>query len=79
MSEKNYLIQFDYGGETYSIHNLSHCDFSKGDPGDQMWAAEIIEDYIKSEGLHKENAIVTNINLFGKNGELIFHRPDFKE
>lgn len=79
MNEKNYLIQLDYGGKTHSIQNLSHNDFTKGNAGDCLWVAETIEDYIKENRLHRDNEFVTNIRLFGKNGELIFHRHDFKE
>lgn len=79
MNVKNYLIQFDYAGETYDIPNLSYCDFSKGKIGDQLVMAEIIEDYIKTKGLHKEGAKVSNARLFGKEGELIVRVKDFSE
>ena len=79
MNEKNYLIQFDYGGKTYSIHNLSHHDFSKGNVGDQLWMAETIEDYICTEGLHQDGAKVSNARLFGKDLELITRVNDFFE
>ena len=77
MNEKNYLIQFEYGGEKHSIHNLSHCDFSKGDFSDKLLMAEIIENYIQSNNLHKDGAKVTNACLFGKGCELITHISDF--
>lgn len=65
MNEKNYLIQFDLGGQAHSIHTLSHCDFTKGDIGDKIWIAETIEDYIKSKNLHVDGELVSNIRLFG--------------
>ena len=77
MDENNYLIQFEYRGETHSIHNLSHCDFPKGDFKDKGMMAEIIEDYIRTNNLHKDGAKVTNARLFGKGGELITRIPDF--
>ena len=77
MNENKYLIQFEYGGEKYSIHNLSHCDFSKGGECDKLVMAEIIEDYIQTNNLHKDGAKVTNACLFGKEYELITHVPDF--
>lgn len=77
MDENNYLIKFEYGGETHSIHNLSHCDFSKGDFKDKGMMAEIIEDYIRTNNLHKDGAKVANARLFGKGGELITRVPDF--
>lgn len=77
MNENNYLIQFEYGGEKHSIHNLSHCDFSKGDFSDKLVMAEIIENYIQTNNLHKDGAKVTNACLFGKGCEPIAHVPDF--
>ena len=77
MNENNYLIQFEYGGEKHSIHNLSHCDFSKGDFSDKLVMAEIIENYIQTNNLHKDGAKVTNACLFGKGCEPITHVPDF--
>ena len=77
MYENNYLIQFEYGGLKHSIHNLSHCDFSKGDFSDKLVMAEIIEDYIQTNNLHKDGAKVTNACLFGKGCEPIAHVPDF--
>ena len=79
MNEKNYLIQFDYAGETYSFHNHSHNDFSKEDIGAQLFMAEMIEIYIRDSGLHKEGAKVSNARLFGKGGELITCVKDFSE
>ena len=79
MDEKNYLIQFDYGGKTYSIHNLSHHDFSKGNAGDRLWMATTIEDYIRTTGLHRDGAKVSNARLFGKDLELITRVNDFSE
>ncbi len=76
MNEKNYLIQFDYGNKCHSIHNLSHCDFSKGNVGDKIWVAETIELFIKSENLHIDGEKVSNIRLFGSNGEIILHISD---
>ena len=73
------MIQFDYGGKTYDIHTLSHNNFSSGDFVVQQWVAGMIEYYIENEKLHKEGALVTNIRLFGRNGELIFHRNDFTQ
>lgn len=78
MNENNYLIQFEYAGETHSIHNLSHNDFTKGNIGDKALMAELIEDYIKSNNLHKDDAMVTNARLFGRGGELITRVSDFK-
>ena len=77
MDENNYLIQFEYGGEKHSIHNLSHCDFSKGYFSDKLVMAEIIEDYIQTNNLHKDGAKITNARLFGKGGELITLVSDF--
>ncbi len=77
MDENNYLIQFEYGGEMHSIHNLSHCDFSKGDFSDKLVMAGIIEDYLRTNNLRKDGAKVTNARLFGKGGELITRVPDF--
>ncbi len=77
MDENNYLIKFEYGGESHSIHNLSHCDFSKGDFKDKQMMAGIIEVYIRTNNLHKDGAKVTNARLFGKGGELITRVPDF--
>lgn len=79
MNENNYLIQFDYAGEVHSIHNLSHCDFSKGDSGDKLWIADMIELYIKANNMHKDGAKATNVRLFGKEGELIAHISDFEQ
>ena len=79
MDEKNYLIQFDYAGETHSIHNLSHHDFSNGNIGDKHWMALGIEDYLRSNKIHEEGAKVTNARLFGKGGELIVKIEDFGE
>lgn len=56
MDENNYLIQFEYGGEMHSIHNLSHCDFSKGDFSDKLVMAGIIEDYLRTNNLRKDGA-----------------------
>jgi len=78
MNENNYLIQFEYGGETHSIHSLSHNDFSKGHFSDKAVMAELIEDYIKTTGLHKDGAKVENARLFGKGGELITCVCDFE-
>lgn len=77
MNEKNYLIQFEYGKNTYSIHVLSHCDFTKGGIGDKLWLAGTIEDYIKSEGIHIDEARVSNVRLFAKDGELVMRVDDF--
>lgn len=77
MNENNYLIQFEYGGEMHGIHNLSHCDFSKGNFSDKLVMAEIIEVYIQNNDLHKDGAKVTNARLFGKGGELITCVTDF--
>ncbi|HAP28788.1 MAG TPA: hypothetical protein DCR26_01595 [Porphyromonadaceae bacterium] len=77
MNEHNYLIQFDYAGETHSIHNLSHCDFTKGLFSDKAVMAEIIELYIETANIHKDGAKVTNARLFGKGGELITRITDF--
>lgn len=77
MDENNYLIQFEYGGEMHSIHNLSHCDFSKGDFSVKLLMAEFIEDYIQSNNLHRDGAKVTNARMFGKGGELITRVTDF--
>lgn len=77
MDENNYLIQFEYGGEMHSIHNLSHCDFSKGDFSVKLVMAEFIEDYIQSNNLHRDGAKVTNARMFGKGGELITRVTDF--
>ena len=79
MAEKNYLIHFEYAGETHIIHNLSYHDFSKGNLGDKLWMAEMIEDYIKTSNLHKEGAKVSKARLFGKGGELIASVSDFGE
>lgn len=78
MNEKNYLIQFEYGGETHSIHDLSHCDFSKGHFSDKVVMADLIECYIQTSNLHKDGAKVTNARLFGKGGELITCVSDFE-
>ncbi len=77
MDENNYLIQFEYGGEMHSFHNLSHCDFSKGDFSVKLVMAEFIEDYIQSNNLHRDGAKVTNARMFGKGGELITRVTDF--
>lgn len=77
MNENNYLIQFEYGGEKHSFHNLSHCDFSKGRFSDKEVMAELIESYIQTSNLHKDGAKVTNACLFGKGGELITRVSDF--
>ena len=79
MNENNYLIQFDYAGETHSIPNLSHNDLSNGDVGVKLWMAETIEDYIKSSNIRKDGAVVTGARLFGKGGELIAKITDFKK
>lgn len=77
MNENNYLIQFEYGGEKYSIHNLSHCDFSKGDLSGKLVMAEIIENYIQTNNLHRDGAKVADACLFGKGGDLITRVLDF--
>ena len=77
MNEKNYLIQFEYGKNTYSIPALSHCDFTKGSIGDKLWLAETIEDYIKSENIHVDGVRVNNVRLFAKDGELVMRVDDF--
>lgn len=77
MNEKNYLIQFEYGKNMYSIHTLSHFDFTKGNIGDKLWLAETIEDYIKSENIHIDGARVSNVRLFAKDGELVMRVDDF--
>ncbi len=79
MNEHNYLIRFEYAGITHSIHYLSHNDFSKGHLGDKAVMAEIIEDYIKSNDIHKDGTKVTNARLFGKGGELIAQISDFSK
>lgn len=79
MNENNYLIQFEYGGEEYSIHNLSHNDLSKGTVGEKLWMAETIEVYIKSNDLHKDGAKVKNARLFGKGCEVIAYIDDFEK
>lgn len=79
MEETNYLIQFDYGGETYSIHNHSYHDLSKGNTSAQLWMAETIEDYIRTENLHQEGAKVSKARLFGKDLELITQVNDFSK
>lgn len=79
MNENNYLIQFEYAGETYSIPTLSHTDFSKGNFGDKAVMAEIIESFIKSNNLSKAGAKATNARLFGKGGELIARVSDFEQ
>ncbi|MCH5328477.1 MAG: hypothetical protein J1E02_05610 [Coprobacter sp.] len=76
MSENVYLIQFCYDGIENSIPFLSYCDFSKVDVS---VLAEHIEDYIQSCGIHKEDAKVTNVRLFGKDGELIIKVDDFSQ
>lgn len=79
MDEKNYLIQFEYAGETHSIHNLSHHDLSNGGIGDKMWMEEMIKIFLESNDIYEENAKVTNARLFGKGGELIVKIEDFGE
>lgn len=76
MNEKNYLIQFDYGGNGHCIHVLSHFNFSGGNVGDKIWLAETIENYIKTEGLHINGEVVSNVRLFGANGESIISLSD---
>lgn len=78
MNENNYLIQFDYAGQTHSLPTLSHCNLSAADLGNKLWIANTIEDYIKSANLRQDGAIVTNARLFGKMGELITVIPDFR-
>lgn len=78
MNEKNYLIEFEYGGKSFQIHNLSHADFSKGKISDAVFMAYVIEEYISTQNLHKDGAIVSNARLFGKNGEPILKIEDFR-
>lgn len=77
MNENNYLIQFNYAGETYHIHTLSHNDLSHMDKGVEIFVASQIEDYINSNNLHKEGAKVSDACLFGKGGALIACVHDF--
>lgn len=77
MNEKNYTIQFEYGEEKYSIHELSHCDFSKGKNSDALWMMEEIKDYLKSN--HLSGSTIKNARLFGKEGELIIKIDDFSK
>lgn len=69
MNEKIYTIQFEYGGETHSISELSHCDFTKGDAGDKLCMMEEIKAYLRDNNL--SGSQIKNARLFGKGGDLI--------
>lgn len=71
MNEKVYLIQFEYGNESYSIPMLSHFDYTKGRIGDKIMVLDTVGDYIRTNNLHIDGTIAKNIRLFGKEGNLI--------
>lgn len=73
MNEKNYLIQFKVGKEIHNICNLSHHDFSKGTIGDKLWVNEMIKIYNEDNHVFQNEDKVEDINLFGKQGEIILH------
>lgn len=77
MNENNYTIQFEYGGETHFIAELSHCDFTKGDVGDKLWMMEEIKAYLKDNNL--SGSQIKNARLFGKGCELIAKVDDFSK
>lgn len=76
MSENVYLIQFDYDGKTYDIPNLSYNNL-EDDCATKLWMAEMIELYIRDNGIHKDGAKVSNANLIGKGCKVIAHVDDF--
>ena len=78
MNENVYLIQFDYDGKTHNIPNLSYNNL-KDNHVTKLWMAEVIENYIKENKIHKDGAKVTNANLIGKDGEVLAHVDDFSE
>ena len=77
MNENNYTIQFEYGGETHSIAELSHFDFSKGDVGDKLWMMNEIKEYLKGNNL--SGSQIKNARLFGKGGDVITKVDDFSK
>lgn len=77
MNETNYTIQFEYGGETHSIAELSHFDFFKGDVGDKLCMMEEIKAYLKDNNL--SGSQIKNARLFGKGCELIANVDDFSK
>ncbi len=77
MNEKNYLIQFEYGGKEYQIHELTHWNLSKGNIGDKFWMMEEIKEYLRKNNL--SNSVIKNARLFGKGGELIVMVEDFSK
>ena len=79
MNEHVYTIQFNYGENSYSFSPLSHWDYSKGNFGDALTMALLIEDYIKEKNLNKEGTKVSNARLFGKGGELIIQVKDLSD
>ena len=79
MNEHVYTIQFIYGENSYSFSPLSHWDYSKGNFGDALTMALLIEDYIKEKNIYKEDTKVSNARLFGKGGELIIQVKDLSD
>lgn len=77
MDENNYTIQFEYGGKTYSINQLSHFDFSKGDVGDKLWMMNEIKAYLRGNNL--SGSQIKNARLFGKGCDLITKVDDFSK
>ena len=77
MNENNYMIQFEYGGKTHSIAELSYWDFSKGDIGDKLWMMNEIKEYLKGNNL--SGSEIKNARLFGKEGDVITKVDDFSK
>lgn len=77
MNEKIYTIQFEYGGETHSISELSHFDFSKGNTEDKLLMMEEIKAYLRDNNL--SGSQIKNARLFGKGGDLITKVDDFSK
>ncbi len=77
MNENNYLIQFEYDGKNYSIHNLTHNDLSKGNAATCCFISDMIIDYLDELKLSKPGGLVSKACMFGKDGELVVNIPDF--
>ncbi len=77
MNQNDYLIEFEYDGNTHWIRNLSMMNLYKGNVLDQDCVQLLIRTYLDVNKLCKESKEVTNIKLFGNDRELIFSLKKF--